>query len=66
MRTRTENGTPLCHYVYTPGGLPLYSLEAADDARHVYHFDEMGSTVFVTDASGAVAGPTPTHLGASS
>ena len=47
----SEGGAPLRYHVYTPEGLLLYSLEAADDGRRVYHYDEMGSTLFVTDGA---------------
>lgn len=42
------------YYVHTPNGSLLYSLEATDNVRRYYHFDEMGSTLFLTDDGGAV------------
>ncbi len=45
----------LRYYVYTPDGLLLYSIEANNNARHFYHFDEMGNTAFLTDDKGAVS-----------
>jgi RHS repeat-associated protein len=43
------------YYVYMPGGALLYSVEAADGKRHFYHFDEAGSTLFLTDDGGSVS-----------
>ena len=51
-----EGGDDLRYYVYTPGGNLLYSLQAADNSRRDYHFDEMGNTLFLTDSTGAVIG----------
>ncbi|MBI3941314.1 MAG: RHS repeat-associated core domain-containing protein [Acidobacteria bacterium] len=42
------------YYVHTPGGLLLYSLEAGTHARRFYHYDEIGSTLFLTDDAAAV------------
>jgi RHS repeat-associated protein len=42
------------YYVYTPAGALLYGIDAADNARHFYHFDENGSTVLLTNDAGAV------------
>ena len=44
----------LRYYVYFPSGTLLYSIEAADNSRHFYHFDEMGNTVMLTGDSGAM------------
>jgi RHS repeat-associated protein len=44
------------YYIYTPDGSLLYSLDAADDSRRDYHYDEMGNTSFLTDNAGAVIG----------
>jgi RHS repeat-associated protein len=46
----------LRYYVYTPEGLLLYSIEAADGSHNFYSFDETGSTTFLTGDSGAVTG----------
>ncbi len=40
------------YYVYLPNGELLYSIEAADNARRFYHFDEMGNTVLLTNDAG--------------
>jgi RHS repeat-associated protein len=40
--------------VYLPDGSLLYSVEAADNRRRFYHFDEAGSTTYLTDDAGAV------------
>jgi RHS repeat-associated protein len=42
------------YYVYTPSGTLLYAIDAASNARHFYHFDETGSTVMLTNDTGAV------------
>ncbi len=44
----------LRYFVHLPDGSLLYSLDAADNQRRFYHFDEMGNTVFLTGDSGAV------------
>ena len=43
------------YYVHLPNGVMLYRVNATDDARHFYHFDEMGNTVMLTDDGGAVS-----------
>ena len=42
------------YYVYFPSGTLLYSIEAADNSRHFYHFDEMGNTLMLTSDTGAM------------
>jgi RHS repeat-associated protein len=42
------------YYVHTPEGELLYSIEAADNSRHFYHFDEMGNTLFLTNDAGQI------------
>jgi RHS repeat-associated protein len=62
----------LRYYVWLPSGPLLYSLEAADNSRHFYHFDESGSANFLTGDAGAVTdtyaitpyGETVVHTGA--
>lgn len=41
-------------YVYAPGGQLLYSVEAETGAVRFYHYDRVGSTLFLTGADGAV------------
>jgi len=41
-------------YVYTPGGHLLYSVDAGTKAVRFYHFDRLGTTLFLTDGLGAV------------
>jgi RHS repeat-associated protein len=41
-------------YVYTPGGGLLYSIDPTTNEVRFYHFDRIGSTLFLTDESGAV------------
>lgn len=50
-----RNGSgDLRYYVHTPDGALIYSLEAADNRRRFHHHDEVGSTLFVSDDSGAI------------
>ena len=49
-----QGGVDLRYYVHLPGGRLLYSAEAADNSRRFYHFDEMGTTLFLTGESGTV------------
>ncbi|MEO8096801.1 MAG: RHS repeat-associated core domain-containing protein [Acidobacteriota bacterium] len=49
-----QGGSDLRYYVYLPDGQLLYSVEAAGNARHFYHFDEMGNTTFLTGDNGQV------------
>src|ERR1051326_2206478 len=51
---RDANGKELRYYIHLPSGVLLYFLDAADNSRHYYHFDEVGSTTFLTNDSGAV------------
>lgn len=53
-----RNGSDHRYYVHLPSGQLLYSLEATDNARTFYHFDEMGSTLFLSDGAG---NPTATY-----
>jgi RHS repeat-associated protein len=54
LATVQAGGTDRRYYVYLPDGALLYAVEAADNAHHYYHFDEIGSTTFLTDDSGVV------------
>lgn len=49
-----ENGSDLRYYIHTPGGILLYSVEAGDDSRRFYHFNESGNTLFLTDDAGDI------------
>jgi RHS repeat-associated protein len=42
-------------YVYTPGGALLYSIDPATNQVRFYHFDRLGSTLFLSDGAGAVS-----------
>ena len=42
------------YYVFLPSGLLLYAIEAAGNLHHYYHFDQIGSTTFLTDDSGKI------------
>jgi len=48
----TRDGSDHRYYVHLPGGRLLYSMEASDNSRTFYHFDEMGNTLFLSDGSG--------------
>ncbi|MEM6730614.1 MAG: RHS repeat-associated core domain-containing protein, partial [Myxococcota bacterium] len=52
MSIERTDGVDSTYYVYTPDGRLWYSINAADDSRRFYHFDEMGSTNYTTDDSG--------------
>ena len=48
-------GQFLRYYVWTPGGELLYMIDAAEDNKvFFYHFDRTGSTLALTDSTGAV------------
>lgn len=49
-----EGSGDVRYYVHLPGGRLLYSIDASDTTRHFYHFDEMGNTLFLTDAGGVI------------
>lgn len=49
-----DDGRTTRYYIHTPGGSLLYSIEADSNARRFYHYDEMGSTLFLTDDGGAI------------
>ena len=42
------------YYIHLPNGLLLASIEAADNSHHYFHFDENGSTIFLSDDTGSV------------
>ena len=42
-------------YVYTPTGRLLYSINPATGEVRFYHYDRLGSTLFLTDGAGAVS-----------
>ncbi|HEY3216120.1 MAG TPA: DUF6531 domain-containing protein [Candidatus Eisenbacteria bacterium] len=49
----TQGPTSFAWFVHTPGGTPLYRVDASD-ARTFYHYDEAGNTIFLTDGGGSV------------
>ncbi len=49
-----QGGADLRYYVYLPDGTLLYSIEAVDSRHSFFHFDEMGSTVFLTADDGSI------------
>jgi len=56
MAERTTQGTATTwrYYVYTPDGKLLYAVDPAHPSVKFYHFDHLGSTLFLTDESGAI------------
>ena len=42
------------YYIHLPNGMLLASIEAADNSHHYFHFDENGSTLFLSDDTGSV------------
>jgi RHS repeat-associated protein len=49
-----QDGADLRYYIYLPDGKLLYSLEASDGSPRFYHFDEAGSTLFLTGDDGSI------------
>ncbi|MBL7163451.1 MAG: RHS repeat protein [Anaerolineales bacterium] len=50
------SGKYLRYYVWTPGGQLLYMIDASDEnSVGFYHFDQVGSTLALTDESGQVS-----------
>lgn len=50
-----SGGADVRYYIYLPDGSLMHSIEAGTGARHFYHFDETGSTAFLTDDAGTVS-----------
>ena len=51
-----DSGQMLRYYVWTPGGRLLYMIDAAGGNQvYFYHFDQVGSTLALTDAAGEIA-----------
>jgi RHS repeat-associated protein len=53
--TRFAEGSYRRFYVYTPAGSLLYAIDVATGVVHFYHYDRMGSTLFLTDGDGDVS-----------
>lgn len=49
-----SSGSDLRYYIHSPDGRLLYAIEAGTNARHYYHFDEVGSTLFLTSDAGTI------------
>lgn len=43
------------YYVHLPNELLLYSMDASNNARRFYHYDDAGNTLFTTDGAGVIA-----------
>lgn len=50
------NGVETYAYVHLPPGRLLYRINLLTDSREYYHFDEVGHTLFLTDASSSITG----------
>lgn len=51
---RNGSGSDVRYQVHLPTGLLLHAIDASDDSRRFFHFDEMGSTTMLTDDGGLV------------
>jgi RHS repeat-associated protein len=49
-----SGGADSRYYIHTPAGDLLYFIDNADGQAHYYHYDEMGSALFLTDQSGSI------------
>jgi RHS repeat-associated protein len=57
-----RDGADFRYQIHLPGGMLLYTIDAASGERRHYHYDEMGNTAFLTNDAGAVTesyAPTP-------
>lgn len=48
-----QGGNDVRYYIHLPGGRLLHSIEA-NNARRFYHFDQTGTTLFLSDDGGAI------------
>ncbi|MDY6971522.1 MAG: RHS repeat-associated core domain-containing protein, partial [Thermodesulfobacteriota bacterium] len=49
-----EKGSDVRYYIHLPGGQLLHGIDAVNSTRSFYHFDEMGTTLFLTNESGDI------------
>lgn len=49
-----DNDTPVRYFIHAPAGSLLFSIDAASGDHRYYHYDELGSTIFLTDDGGAM------------
>lgn len=49
-----DNGADTRYFSHTPGGRLLYSIDAIDNSRLYYHFDERGNTVALSNDAGDI------------
>jgi RHS repeat-associated protein len=54
IATVQSGGADQRYYIYTPSGALLYAIDASGNGHHWYHFDEVGSTTFLTSDSGQI------------
>src|SRR5262249_32247467 len=54
IATVRQGGSDRRYYVHAPDGSLLYAIEAADNTHHYFHFDETGSTLFLSGDAGTV------------
>jgi YD repeat-containing protein len=50
----SQAGAPVRYFIHTPDGMPLHSIEAGNNARRYYHYDENGNTMYLTDDAATV------------
>jgi RHS repeat-associated protein len=53
LSVERESGNDLRYFIHLPDGSLVYSVET-NNARRFYHYDETGSTLFLTDDSGNI------------
>ncbi len=49
-----SGGADVRYYIHTVDGTLLYSIDAVNQSRQFYHYDEMGNTQFLTDDNASV------------
>ena len=55
MAERNEGtGQFLRYYIWAPEGRLLYMIDTSNNKVYFYHFDHLGSTLFLTDSTGSV------------
>jgi RHS repeat-associated protein len=54
VATVQSAGADQRYYIYSPSGALLYAIDASGNVHHWFHFDEVGSTTFLTDDAGRV------------
>ncbi|MCB0189495.1 MAG: RHS repeat-associated core domain-containing protein, partial [Caldilineaceae bacterium] len=55
IMAEVRNGDFVRFYVYTPSGLLLYFIDVPSTEPYFYHFNQVGTTLFLTDDNGNVS-----------